>query len=63
MASAILQIRSSLTDQVMTQAILPLMNSKLGFALIKTPPAPRGTARRIAWKHPSHTVSPLSGNA
>ena len=40
MATAIQQIRLALTDQVMTAAIMPLMNSKLGFRTDKDPNRP-----------------------
>jgi len=40
MASAIQDIRAALTDEVMTTAILPLMNSKLGFRTDKDPNRP-----------------------
>lgn len=40
MATAIQEIRTALTDEVMTKAVMPLMNSKLGFRTDKDPARP-----------------------
>lgn len=51
-ATAIQNIRATLTDKVMTEVILPLMNSKLGFKTDKDPLRPAWSKRNNCMETP-----------